>query len=165
MRFLRAALALAAGFAIFVSQANAEDVVISKGSKVAFDYVLTVDGKIVDSSQTKGPLEYTHGDASLIPGLTKRMEGMKVGDEKVIEVPPEEAYGNPDPAGIKEIPLSSVPKDVKPEVGIMLQMQDQSGQAFPAKIIEVKKDSIMIDLNHPLAGKRLTFKVRIVSIK
>jgi len=165
MRFLCAALVLVSCFAIFASQANAEGVAITKGSKVAFDYVLTVDGKVADSSQAKGPLEYTHGEAGLIPGLTKQVEGMKVGEEKTVEVAPEEAYGNHDPAGIKEIPLSSIPKDVKPEVGTMLEMQDQAGQVFPAKVIEMKKDSIMIDLNHPLAGKTLTFKVKIVSIK
>lgn len=165
MRSLCAALMLMAGFTFFPLQADAEETAIHSGSKVAFDYVLTVDGKIVDSSQAKGPLEYTQGGAKMIPGLTKQLEGMKAGDEKTLEVKPEEAYGNPDPAGIKEIPLSSIPKDVKPEVGMMLRMQDQSGREFPAKIIEVKGNSIVIDLNHPLAGKTLTFKVRIVSIK
>ena len=164
MKCLRAALMLVAGLSIFISQAYAEETVIHSGSKVAFDYVLTVENKVVDSSQAKGPLEYTQGDVKLIPGLTKQLEGMKVGDEKIVEVKPEEAYGNPDPAGIKEIPLSSIPADIKPEVGLILQMQDQSGQSFPAKITEIKKDSIVIDLNHPLAGKTLTFKVKIVSI-
>ena len=165
MRSLCAALILMAGFTFFSLQADAGETVIHNGSKVAFDYVLMVDGKIVDSSQAKGPLEYTQGEAKLIPGLTKQLEGMKAGDEKTIEVKPEEAYGNPDPAGIKEIPLSSVPKDVKPEVGMVLSMQDQSGQAFPAKIIKITENSIVIDLNHPLAGKTLIFKVRIVSVK
>jgi FKBP-type peptidyl-prolyl cis-trans isomerase 2 len=165
MKYLSMVVILAACFAVFTLQADAADAVIKSGSKVAFDYMLTVDGKIVDSSQVRGPLEYTHGEGHLIPGLTKELEGMKVGDEKTVEVKPEDAYGNPDPAGIKEMPLSSVPGNVKPEVGMMLQMQDQDGQIFPAKVTEIKKDSIIIDLNHPLAGKTLTFKVRIVSIK
>jgi FKBP-type peptidyl-prolyl cis-trans isomerase SlyD len=164
MKPLCAALIFAAGLSIFISQAHAGETVIHSGSKVGLDYVLTVEGKVVDSSQAKGPLEYTQGDGKLIPGLTKQLEGMKQGDEKIIEVKPEEAYGNPDPAGIKEIPLSSMPADIKPEVGLILQMQDKSGQSFPAKITEIKKDSIVIDLNHPLAGKTLTFKVKIVSI-
>lgn len=164
MRNLRAVLMLMAALAFFSLQADAEETVIHNGSKVVFDYVLTVDGKIMDSSQAKGPLEYTQGEGNMIPGLTKQLEGMKAGDEKTFEVKPEEAYGNPDPAGIREIPFSSVPKDVKPEVGLMLNMQDQNGQAFPAKIIEIKGSSIVIDLNHPLAGKTLTFKVRIISI-
>ena len=164
MKCLRAALMLIAGLSIFISQIYAEDSAIRNGSKVAFDYVLTVESKVVDSSQTKGPLEYTQGEGTLIPGLTKQLEGMKKGDEKTIEVKPEEAYGNPDPAGIREIPLSSIPANIKPEVGLILEMQDESGQAFPTKITEIKKDSIVIDLNHPLAGKTLTFKVKIVSV-
>lgn len=145
--------------------ACAEDAVIKPGSKVAFDYVLTVDGIIADTSQAKGPLEYTQGEGNLPVGLMRQMEGMKAGDEKTIEVKPEEGYGNPDPSGIKEIPLSQIPKEIKPEVGIVLQMQDQSGQLFPARITAVKPDSITIDLNHPLAGKTMVFKVRVVSVK
>lgn len=164
MKCLCAALMIVTGIGIFISQAYAEEAVIRNGSKVSFDYVLTVENKIVDSSQGKGPLEYTHGEGKLIPGLTKQLEGMKQGDEKIIEVKPEDAYGNPDPAGIKEIPLTSLPANIKPEVGLVLQMQDQAGQAFPAKITEIKKDSIVIDLNHPLAGKTLIFKVKIVSV-
>ncbi len=162
-------LVLGMVFAIVVSMpssfAFAADAAIKDGSKVAFDYVLTVDDKVMDSSQAKGPLEYTQGEGVLLPSLTKQMAGMKVGEEKVIVLKPEDAYGNPDPAGIKEIPLTAVPPEVKPQVGMILQMQDQSGQLFPAKVTEVKKESIIIDLNHPLAGKTLNFKVRIVSIK
>ena len=165
MRYLCVALALIASFIIFASEGKAEDVAINDGSKVAFDYILIVEGKVIDSSQAAGPLEYTQGDGKLLPGLTKQLNGMKVGDEKTVELKPEEAYGNPDPAGFKEIPLSAVPKDIKPEVGMVLNMQDQNGQSFPAKITEVKKDSIMVDLNHPLSGKTLIFKVKIVSIK
>lgn len=137
---------------------------ITKGSKVAFDYTLTADGKVVDSSDKRGPLEYTQGDGRLIPGLTKQLEGMKVGEEKTIVVNPEEAYGNPRPEGIREIPFTAVPKNLKLEPGLMLQMQDANGQVFPAKVVEVKKDSVVIDMNHPLAGKTLTFKVKIVSV-
>ncbi|MFH1189596.1 MAG: peptidylprolyl isomerase [Candidatus Omnitrophota bacterium] len=164
MRFLRAVPVLVAGLSISISQIYAEEAVIHKGSKVSFDYVLTADNKVVDSSQVRGPLEYTQGDGKLIPGLTKELEGMKVGDEKTVQVKPEEAYGNPDPAGIREMPLSSIPADIKPEVGAVLRMQDQNGQSFPARITEIKKDSIVVDLNHPLAGKALTFKVKIVSV-
>lgn len=164
MRLLCAVSMLTMGLAVLVSQAGAEPAAIHDGSKVSFDYVLVVEGKIADSSQTRGPLEYTQGDNTLIPGLTKQMQGMKPGEEKTIEVKPEEAYGNPDPEGIREIPLSSVPKDMKPEVGMVLQMEDQARQTFPARIIELKKDSIVIDLNHPLSGKTLIFKVKVVSI-
>jgi len=148
-----------------VSQGEAEEMVIHNGSKVAFDYTLTVDGKVFDSSAGRTPLEYTQGDNQLLPGLTKKMEGLKVGEEKSIVIKPEEAYGMPNPAAFKEVPIKSLPADMKPEAGMMLQANDKNGQVFPVKISEVKKDSVIMDLNHPLSGKTLFFKVKIVSIK
>jgi len=157
-------LMVVAGILAGASFVYAEDPVIKDGSKVAFDFVITVDDKVVDSSQARGPLEYTQGEGTPFPALTKQMAGMKVGEEKVIVLKPEEAYGNPDPSGIREMPLTSVPTDIKPQVGMILQMQDEAGKLFPARITEIKKDTMVIDLNHPLAGKTLNFKVRVVSI-
>ena len=148
-----------------VSQGWAVGTAIQKGSQVAFDYTLTVDGKVVDSSQGKGPMTYTQGSGQIIPGLDKGMLGLKAGDEKSVVVKPEDGYGMPNPAGIREVPIAQLPKESKPEVGMVLTAQSQTGQTFPAKIIEVKKDSVMVDMNHPLAGKTLFFKIKVVSIK
>ncbi|MBN2452868.1 MAG: peptidylprolyl isomerase [Candidatus Omnitrophica bacterium] len=164
MKNVFALLMVLSGFMVFVSAIKAGDAGIEDGSKVAFDYTLIVDGKIADSSEGRGPLEYTQGDGKLIPGLTRQLVGMKAGDEKTVEVKPEEGYGLPDPSAVREIPFSAVPSDIKPEVGMILQMQDQAGRLLPAKVTEMKKDSIMIDLNHPMAGKTLVFKVKIVSV-
>lgn len=143
----------------------AANVAIKDGSKVAFDYTLTVDGKVVDSSEGKGPLEYTQGEGKLIPGLTKQLAGMCVGDEKTVTVLPQEAYGPSNPAAFREVPVSSLPKDAKPQIGMMLQATSDNGRAFPVRIAEIKKDTVVMDFNHPLAGKTLTFKVKIVSVK
>ena len=66
---------------------------IKEGSKAKFDYTLTVDGKVADTSAGRGPLEYTHGAGMIIPGLEKELLGMKVGDKKTVTVKPEEGYG------------------------------------------------------------------------
>ena len=165
MRYLYIAMMLVAVFVIGATQAVAEEMVIKSGSQVAFDYTLTVDGKVIDSSEGKAPLTYAQGDGKLIPGLTRQLEGMKAGDEKTVEVMPEEAYGNPDPSARKEIPISTLPPEIKPEVGMVLQAQDKEGRTFPARIAEIKTDTVVMDLNHPLAGKTLFFKVKIVSVK
>ena len=144
---------------------KAEDMVIHKASQVTFDYVLTVDGKVIDSSKNRGPLEYTQGDRKLIPGLTRQLEGMKAGEEKTIEVKPEEGYGYPLQAAFKEVPLSSLPKGTKPAVGMVLQGTGKDGRTFPARIVEVKKNTMIVDINHPLAGKTLLFNIKIVSVK
>jgi len=137
---------------------------IENGKKVAFEYKLTVDGEVVDSSEGKEPLKYTHGDASLIQGLTSRMEGMEEGEKRKIEVPSKEGYGNVNPAAFQEVPKAELPSNVEPKVGTVLQAQRTDGTSFPVKITEVKENTVIIDCNHPLAGKTLTFDVKIVSI-
>ena len=138
---------------------------IQKGKQVSFDYTLSVDGEVVDSSKGGQPLEYTHGEGKIIIGLEKEMEGLKVGDEKTVEVKPEEAYGVKDPQAFRDVPKSSLPQGLEPKVDMMLQMQGPGGQALPVRISEVKDDKIVLDLNHPLAGKTLMFQVKIVEIK
>ena len=165
MKYLYAALIVALGLMAGGAEGKALDVAIHNGSKVEFDYALTVDGKVRETSEKAGPLKYTQGDGKLIPGLSRQMEGMRVGDEKMIEVKPDEAYGSPNPNALKEVPLPSLPAGMKPEVGMPLQGRDKNGQVFLVKIVEVKKDSVIMDFNHPLAGKTLLFKVKIVSIK
>ena len=89
---------------------------------------------------------------------------MKVGDEKIIIVPPEEAYGQPTPDALTEIPKENI-GNPNPQVGAELRAELQPGTVISAVITEVKKDTIVIDLNHPLAGKELHFEVKIVEIK
>jgi len=157
--------AMALSLTIFTMQGQGDDMTIQKGSQVSFDYTLTVDNQVIDSSKDKEPLQYTHGEGKIIPGLSKQLEGMKVGDEKRILVGPQEAYGLVNPAAIQEIPKSQLPPDLEPEAGIHLEVNDQTGRSSIVKITEVKEDSVVIDLNHPLAGKTLTFDVKIVAIK
>lgn len=138
---------------------------IETGRKVSFDYVLTVDGKEADSSKGRGPLSFVKGSGQIIPGLDKQLTGMKAGESKTVTVTPAEAYGNIDPKALKDVPRTALPKGVDPKVGMMLQMLGNNGQSIPVKIVEVKKESVVIDLNHPFAGKTLVFKIKIVSVQ
>jgi len=144
---------------------KAESLTIQKGSKVAFEYMLTVDGKVVEDSHGKPPLEFTQGDGKVIPGLARQIEGMRAGEEKTIIVSPEEAYGTPNPTAIREVPLSSFPSGMQLKEGMLLQANDAGGRVFPAKVVRVKKDTAVMDFNHPFAGKTLTFNIKIVSVK
>ena len=138
---------------------------VGYGRKVTFDYVLTVDGKEFDSSKASGQVTYKQGDGTIIPGLSKQLQGLAVGDEKSITVNPKDAYGQPDPKGIREVPLSAIPKEVELKAGTILQGKDPDGRKYPVRIVEVKKDTVVVDHNHPLAGKTLDFKVKIVAIE
>lgn len=162
MGFLAAGLFLVSGMCS--AQAEGDQMIIEDGKKVSFDYTLTVDNEVVDSSKDRGPLEYTQGSGQIIPGLAKQMAGLKAGDERTLEVAPAEAYGEINPEAFKEVPKASLPEDLDPQPGIFLQMVGPGGQAIPVKISEVKDDVVVIDFNHPLAGKTLKFDVKIVAV-
>jgi len=151
-------------FFAFLTLAIAADKVI-EGSTVSLHYTLTVDGKVVDSSKGKPPFEFKVGGHQVIPGFEKAVMGMKVGGKKKFKVSPEEGYGKVDPALLKEVPKKNLPKDLKPEVGMMLSARQPNGQSIPVKITEVKKDTVVVDFNHPLAGKTLNFDIEVVGIK
>jgi len=167
MRLLRVILCLGLIFNLIGCKAKAEGkkMTIHEGSKVAFDYTLTVAGAVIDSSKERGPLEYVHGQKQIIPGLARQLEGLKAGDSKVITVAAKEAYGERKPEALKEFPKASLPQNMEPREGLALQMQTSQGQTFPGVITEVKEDAVVVDLNHPLAGKDLTFDVKIVSVE
>jgi FKBP-type peptidyl-prolyl cis-trans isomerase 2 len=141
-----------------------EDNKVSDGNTVKFNYVLWVNEEITDSTIGKDPLEYTHGQNMIVPGLEKEMEGMKAGDVKIINVAAKDGYGEADKDAIFEFPKSQFGGNLDPQVGMILQMRNEFGQASPAKVVEVKENTIILDFNHPLAGKDLKFEIEIVDV-
>ncbi|MEI8010899.1 MAG: peptidylprolyl isomerase [Candidatus Omnitrophota bacterium] len=139
--------------------------IISKGMKVKFDYTLTVDKEVVETTEGKQPLEYVHGKNMLIPGLEKELEGLKAGDVKTVMVKPEEGYGPVRTDSLREFEKSKFPKDIVPQVGMVLEMQDPQGNPYPAMVKEIKDKIVILDFNHPLAGKELKFDVKIVGVE
>jgi len=123
------------------------------------------DGQIFDSSEGKEPLEFTLGQGQLIPGFEKGLIDMKLNEKKTITILKEEAYGMPSEELIHEIQKSQLPQDMAPEVGMGLVSKTQDGQEMNLVIVEVKEETIIIDGNHPLAGKELTFDLEVVDIK
>ncbi|MEX0932629.1 MAG: peptidylprolyl isomerase [Candidatus Pacearchaeota archaeon] len=142
---------------------------IEKGSKVKLQYEGKLEtGEVFDSSNKTGeevPLEFVAGEGHVIKGFDDAVLGMQEGEEKSFEINPEDAYGERREEMKQEIPKSALPQDKTPEKGMMLMMSSPQGQQFPARIEDVKEDSIIIDLNHPLAGKKLLFKVKVVGIE
>ena len=153
------------GAIYFDSAASAQNATVQEGSEVSFDYTLTDDsGKVVDSSKGKEPMHYVHGKGQIIPGLEKELSGMAVGNEKKITVKPEEAYGPVNPAAFREIPKEQLPPEAL-KVGVMLMAQSSSGSGVPVRVHEIKDNTVVVDFNHPLAGKTLSFDGKITDIK
>ena len=158
------AMILMCGIA-YGAQKKGDGMVISAGKKVSFNYTLTVDGEKVDSSDNTGPLTYTHGSGQIIKGLETELEGMKAGEKKQVTVSPQNGYGEVNPEAFKEIPKTQLPPDMAPAVGQVLTVTTQDGQSFPVIISEVKDEAVVLNLNHPLAGKELHFDVAVVSVE
>ncbi len=156
---------LAVVVAGWMSACFAEDAVVTAGKKVKMDYTLMVNNEQIETSVGKKPLEFIDGGRMIIPGLERGIEGMRVGEEKIITVIPKDAYGEADPRALKEFPKNKMPANVEPKVGMVLRATAPDGQSFPAVISQMKGDTVILDFNHPLAGKQLTFKVKILDIQ
>jgi FKBP-type peptidyl-prolyl cis-trans isomerase 2 len=122
------------------------------------------DGTTFDSSAGRSPLEFTVGSGSVIKGFDDGVQGMSVGEKKTIEIPYLEAYGPEDPSMIVEFPADRLPSDLKPEIGMQLNMNNAEGQQFPVVITEITDEKIILNANHPLAGKDLIFDLELVEI-
>lgn len=137
----------------------------TSGSTVAFHYTGTLsDGSVFDSSEGRDPLSFTMGQGQIIPGLEAAVEGMSAGEEKTVTVASDQAYGERDPNAMQQIPRDQIPDNIPTEPGTQLQMQAPNGQAIPVVVAETTDTHVTLDANHPLAGKDLTFAVKIVSV-
>jgi FKBP-type peptidyl-prolyl cis-trans isomerase 2 len=123
------------------------------------------DGQVFDSSEGKEPIEFTLGQGQLIPGFEKGLIDMELNEKKTITVGKEEAYGDVNKDLIQEVKKTELPQDMTPEVGMGLVSKSPDGQEMNLMVIEVKDESIVIDGNHPLAGKDLVFDLEVLEIK
>ena len=142
---------------------------ITKGKKVSLDYEGRLeDGVVFDSSKHgdhSHPLEFEVGSGRVIKGFDDAVIGMKAGEEKEFTIKKEEAYGEYRAELKQEIPRSALPEGPEPKAGMALIMQSPDGQQRPVKIVEVKAESLVLDMNHPLAGKNLIFKIKILKVE
>jgi FKBP-type peptidyl-prolyl cis-trans isomerase 2 len=135
------------------------------GDTVRIHYTGTLtDGSTFDSSEGRDPLEFTLGSGQVIPGFDKAVAGMEVGDSKTVEIVADDAYGEHNPDGRQPFPRQNVPDDIPMEIGTRLQMQTAEGKPMMVTIVEVTDEEIVLDANHPLAGKDLTFQIELVEI-
>tara|TARA_R100001369_G_scaffold20091_3_gene36995 strand:+ start:76932 stop:77360 length:429 start_codon:yes stop_codon:yes gene_type:complete len=123
------------------------------------------DGQIFDSSEGKDPIEFTLGEGQLIPGFENGLIDMKLNEKKTINISKEEAYGEPREELIQEVEKSQLPPEIAPEVGMGLVSKGPDGREMNLLVAEVKENTIVVDGNHPLAGKDLIFDLEVVEIK
>jgi len=138
---------------------------VASGSFVSVTYTGTLDdGEVFDSNVDSIPLEYQADAGQMIKGFDAAVMGMALKEKKKFTLQPEDAYGHHDENGVQEYPRANVPSNVNPEVGDTVTFATPSGQQVPARLIKMDDTTLTFDLNHPLAGKSLTFDVQVVGI-
>jgi FKBP-type peptidyl-prolyl cis-trans isomerase 2 len=138
---------------------------VQNGDTVTVNYTGRLeDGTIFDTSKQPGrePISSTLGQGQLIPGFEKGIIGMVIGETKTVEIEPQDAYGPHNPGAIQEVFLNSLPPV---EVGSIVSGYDQNGRPVQVKVISKDETTATIDLNHPLAGKKLIFEIELIDVK
>ena len=135
------------------------------GSRVKIHYRGTLeDGSEFDSNLDGEPLEFQVGDKQVIDGFEEAALGMSAGEEKTFTVPPDEAYGPHDGDLLMTAPKSTLPADGLFEgVGVRIKLQD--GRIADGYVTKIGEESVTLDFNHPLAGKALTFAIKVVEVR
>ncbi len=138
---------------------------IETGSTVKLEYTLTDDaGKVLDSNKGQDPLTYTHGQEEILPALENALKGMRAGDHKDVTLPPTDGYGEVDPKAVTEVPKELIPPESL-KAGAELVARSPSAGPRLVRVKEIKEKTVVIDLNHPLAGKTLHFDVTVLGVE
>ena len=135
------------------------------GDTVKIHYTGTLDdGSEFDSSRGREPLEFQLGSGQVIPGFDRAVDGMAVGESKIVAIPAGDAYGERQEDMVQDVPRSALPPDMEPEVGMALGARSQDGAEMRLTVTAVGEETITVDGHHPLAGKALNFDIELVSI-
>jgi len=148
--------------------ASAEEVkpaAVADGRKVSVEYTLTLeDGTTADTNVGGEPLVFEQGAHQILPALEEALDGMKVSESRKVTLPPEKGYGAVVPELVQEVDLQLVPEEGR-FAGAQLAAQDEDGNQRFAVVREVREGTVLVDLNHPLAGRTLVFDVKVLSIE
>jgi len=137
--------------------------VVKDGMLVSLNFtVKSADGTVIETTKGGEPARYIHGKKMIPPGLEKELTGMKVGDEKHVTVA--DAYGKINPKALQEFPREKIPENAL-KVGATLAAKSPEGRVMPMTVREIKEKTVVMDLNHPMAGKTLVFDVKVVDIQ
>lgn len=146
------------------SAANQASGKVADGMQVSLEYTLTLEDKtVMDSNVGREPMTYRQGAHEIVPGLEKALEGASKGEKKRVVVKPEDAYGAVDPKAFQEVKKDMIPEKAR-KVGAQLEAKSPGGESMYPVVKEVKDQTVVLDFNHPLAGKTLIFDVTVLDI-
>jgi FKBP-type peptidyl-prolyl cis-trans isomerase SlyD len=154
-----------AEFAAEIGVRMDEGLKVDDGHVVSMHYTLQVDGETIDSSEGGEPLQFIQGMGHVIPGLEHEIYAMQIGESKEVAVEPKDGYGEVDSEAFMDVPRNAFPPEVPLKPGTQLELKDKAGQPAHARVVSQAGESVRLDMNHPLAGKRLHFEVTIINIR
>jgi FKBP-type peptidyl-prolyl cis-trans isomerase SlpA len=136
------------------------------GTRVTLHFALRlVDGKVIDSNFEREPATFTVGDGNLLQGFEKAMIGLQEGDRKILTIKPEDGFGQRNPNNVQEIARNQFGSDIELEEGLMLSFADAQKTELPGVVKRFNDDVVIVDFNHPLAGRDILFEVAILNIE
>ncbi|NNC63643.1 MAG: peptidylprolyl isomerase [Gammaproteobacteria bacterium] len=142
--------------------AQEEDSVIGEGTTVGFEYTLSLsDGTVVESNVGGDAFSYTQGGSQILPALEAALTGLAIDDTKQVTLEPADAYGDVNPEAFQEIPIAQIPEEAR----VVDTILGAEGYEGPIRVHEIREDIVILDFNNPLAGKTLTFDIKIVSLE
>ncbi len=150
-------------FSVRAEEIKSQGNVIEAGKKVKMHFTMKSEGAILESTEGKEPFEFIFGKDPMILGVEEVLKGLKAGDKKQLSMKPEKAFGEVNPKAIVEFPKSQF-KEKKIEAGMIFNGQGKDGVPLRGTVKEVKKDTVVLDFNHPLAGKNLDLDFEVIEV-
>jgi len=136
---------------------------IGPGRKVTMHFAIKLeDGQIIDTNFDKAPAEFEVGDGNIPEGFEAALTGLKAGDHVELTIAPERGFGQHNPSNIQRMKRSDF-RDMELEPGLVFSFQEPGGE-IPGVVVEFDEKNVSVDFNHPLAGKTLTFEVKVVAL-
>ncbi|MEJ2306375.1 MAG: peptidylprolyl isomerase [candidate division WOR-3 bacterium] len=138
---------------------------VKEGDKVKVQYTLTLDDDtVVEKTDEANPFEFTLESGNIIPGFEKAVIGMSPGESKSVKIPPKEAYGERRDDMVMKVNRKDLPEDLDPQVGQLLRLQSDKEEPFIVTVTGTSDSEVIMDANHPLAGKNLNFEIELIEI-
>ncbi|MEN0036148.1 MAG: peptidylprolyl isomerase [Cellvibrio sp.] len=142
------------------------ELAVGPGTKITLHFALQLDnGDMVDSNFERDPATFTVGDGNLLPGFEKALFGMLEGEHKTLVIKPEDGFGQRNPNNIQEIARSQFAPDLELSEGLMLSFADAQKTELPGVVQSFDEEVVIVDFNHPLAGRDILFEVAILKIE
>lgn len=139
-------------------------VAIGPGTRITLHFSLKLaNGDVIDSTEQRAPASFVYGDGNLLPGFERALRGLRAGEQGSFTVWPEDAFGQPNPANVQRFARSQF--DVELEEGLMLSFADAANTELPGVVAGFDDDEVIVDFNHPLAGRPIQFDVRILDVQ